>query len=206
MGGKLGTLFARAGHDVIFSYARSREKLERLARDAGANARFGTPQDAVRQAEAVLLAVRWSRVDDVLAQAGDLAGKVVISCSLPMNDDDTALVIGHTWSGAEELARKAPGAAVVSAFGSVPSEVFFDVFESRHAERRPSMVYCGDERRTKEIAARLVGDIGFDPVDAGPLRMARYIEPFTLLMAQLAYEGDAGPAVAYRFEYFKERS
>src|SRR5204863_7952888 len=75
MGGKLGTLFARAGHDVVFSYARSREKLTRLARDAGDNARAGTPGEAARDADAVLLAVHWSRMDDVLKQAGDLSGK-----------------------------------------------------------------------------------------------------------------------------------
>jgi len=44
--------------------------------------------------------------------------------------------------------------------------------------------------------------VGFDPVDAGPLRIARYTEPFTLLVAQLAYEGDGGPELAYRFERF----
>jgi 8-hydroxy-5-deazaflavin:NADPH oxidoreductase len=206
MGGKLGTLFARAGHDVVFSYARTPQKLERLARNAGTSARCGTPKDAVRDVDAVLLAVHWSRVDDVLDQAGDLTGKVVMSCSLPMNDDDTGLVIAHTSSGAEALAVKVPGAAVVSAFGTVPSEVLFAVFEARNAGRRPSLVYCGDDERGKAVAARLIRDVGFDPVDAGALRIARYTEPFTLLMAQLAYEGDGGPAVAYRVEYFKEPS
>jgi predicted dinucleotide-binding enzyme len=91
MGGKLGTLFARAGHDVVFSYARSRKKLEDLAREAGASARAGTPQEAARDADAVLLAVHWSRVDDVLRQAGDMAGKAVVTCSLPMSEDDTRL-------------------------------------------------------------------------------------------------------------------
>ena len=58
-------------------------------------------------------------MDDVLAQAGGLEGKVVVSCSLPMSDGDTQLVVGHASSGAEELARKAPGAAIVSGFGTV---------------------------------------------------------------------------------------
>src|SRR5258708_30208409 len=89
MGGKLGTLFARAGHQVVFSYARSQQKLRKLARDAGGNARAGTPQEAAREADALLLAVHWSKIDDVLNQAGDLSGKVVVTCSLPMNDDST---------------------------------------------------------------------------------------------------------------------
>jgi len=106
MGGKLGTIFARGGHEVVFSYARHKAKLEGLARDAGGNARAGTPGEAARNADALLLAVHWSRVDDVLAQAGDLSGKVIVTCSLPMNADDTGLVIGHTTSGAEELAKR----------------------------------------------------------------------------------------------------
>jgi predicted dinucleotide-binding enzyme len=202
MGGKLGTLFARAGHDVVFSYARSEQKLKRLAREAKGTARAGTPSEAAREADALLLAVHWSRVDDVLKQAGDLSGKVIVTCSLPMNAEDTELVVAHTSSGAEELAKKLRTAHVVAAFGTVPSEVLFSVFEARRKAKRPSLVYCGDHRVAKEVAAGLIRDVGFEPVDAGPLRIARYTEPFSLLVAQLAYEGDRGPEVAYRFEWF----
>ena len=203
MGGKLGTIFARAGHDVVFSYARSERKLKRLARETAGKARAGTPSEAARDADAVLLAVHWSRVDDVLKQAGDLPGKVVVSCSIPMNADDTGLAVAHTSSGAEALRRKIRRAHVVAAFQTVPSEVLFDVFEARRRTRRPSLVYCGDDQDAKEVAATLIRDVGFDPLDAGPLRMARYTEPFALLIAQLAYEGDAGPELAYRFERFR---
>src|SRR5262249_61352349 len=120
------------------------------------------------------------------------------------NKSDTALVIGQKSSGAEELARKARTARIVSAFGTVPSEVLFSVFEARRRSRRPSLVYCGDDQDAKELAATLIRDVGFDPVDAGALRMARYTEPFTLLIAQLAYESGAGPELAYRFERFGE--
>src|SRR6266705_4166943 len=105
MGGKLGTIFARAGHEVVFSYARSSDKLKRLARDAQGNARAGTPGEAAKDADAILLAVHWSRIDDVLKQAGDLSGKVLVSCSLPMNADDSDLVVAHTSSGSEVLAK-----------------------------------------------------------------------------------------------------
>jgi 8-hydroxy-5-deazaflavin:NADPH oxidoreductase len=202
MGGKLGTIFARAGHDVIFSYARSEQKLKRLAREGGGKARAGTPREAAQNADAVLLAVHWLRFDDVLKQAGDLSGKVVVSCSMPMNREDTELVVAHTSSGAEELAKRIPEARVVAAFGTVPSEVLFAVYEARRMASRPSLVYCGDDRKGKNVAVELIRDVGFDPVDAGPLRMARYIEPFTMLIAQLAYEGESGPELAYRFERF----
>src|SRR5213083_2542417 len=206
MGSKLGTIFARAGHDVIFSYARSEQKLKRLAREAKGKARAGTPREAAQDADAVLLAVHWLRFDDVLKQAGDLSGKVVLTCSMPMNEDNSELVVAHTSSGAEELAKRMPKARIVAAFGTVPSEVFFDVYEARRKARGsrfgPSLVYCGDDRRGKEVAAGLIRDVGFDPVDAGPLRIARYTEPFTMLIAQLAYEGEGGPELAYRFERF----
>src|SRR2546429_3854898 len=192
MGAKLGTMWARAGHEVVFSYARSEQKLKKLARDAKGKAQAGTPREAAREADALFLAVHWSRVDDVLKQAGDVSGKVIVSCSLPMNADDTGLVIAHTSSGAEALAKKIPKARVVSAFGTVPSEVLFGVFEVRRKATRPSLVYCGDDASSKKIAAQLIRDVGFDPVDAGPLRIARYTEPFTLLIAQVAYEGGQG--------------
>jgi 8-hydroxy-5-deazaflavin:NADPH oxidoreductase len=202
MGGKLGTLFARAGHEVVFSYARSERKLKRLAREAQGNARAGTPRVAAREADALLLAVHWSRVDDVLKQAGDVSGKVIVSCSLPMNADDTGLVIAHTSSGAEALAKKVRRSHVVAAFGTVPSEVLFGVFAAKRRASRPSLVYCGDDAGAKQLTAGLIRDVGFDPVDVGPLRIARYTEPFTLLIARLAYEGDRGPELAYRFERF----
>lgn len=61
-------------------------------------------------------------------------------------------------------------------------------------------MYCGDDNRAKKAASELIEDVGFEPVDAGPLRIARYSEPFALMMAQLAYERDGGPELAYRFD------
>jgi 8-hydroxy-5-deazaflavin:NADPH oxidoreductase len=136
IGAKLGTIFARAG----------------------------TPGEAALHAGALLLAVHWSRVDAVLKQAGDLADKVMVTCSLPMNANNTALAVAHTSSGAEALAKKVRKAHVVSAFSTVPSEVLFDVFgRKKRTRRRPSLLYCGDDRHAKKIATRLIRDVGFDP-------------------------------------------
>lgn len=202
MGGKLGTIFARAGHEVVFSYARSNGKLKRLAREAQGNARAGTPGEAAKETDALLLAVHWSRINDVLKQAGDLSGKVIVTCSLPMDAGNTKLIVANSSSGAEELARKVSQARVVSAFNTVPSEVLFGVFEARRKKNRPSLVYCGDDQSARNVAVELIHDVGFDPVDGGPLRIARFTEPFALLIAQLAYEGEGGPELAYRFERF----
>ena len=203
MGGKLGTLFAKAGHHVVFSYARSPRKLERLARAAGPLASAGTVREAASASDVLLLAVHWSRMDDVLKQAGSLRGKVVVSCSLPMSGDDGELVVAHTSSGAEVLAKRLRGAHFTAAFGTIPSEVLFDVFARRRRKPRPSMLFCGDDATARRTVTRLIRDLGFDPVDAGPLRSARFLEPFTLLIARLAYEGKRGPRLAYRFQWME---
>lgn len=200
MGSKLGTIFARAGHEVTFSYSRDVSKLKKLARGAGSNARAGTPADAVIGADAVVLAVHWTRVDDVLRQAGSFSGKTVITCSMPMSADDSRMVIGLATSGAEALAAKKPRAHVVSAFSTAPSEVLLPVFNGRRRANRPDMVYCGDDATAKRKAARLIRDAGFHPVDLGELKAARNVEPFVLLIAGLAYDRPGGPRVAYRFD------
>ena len=202
MGGALGTIFTRAGHDVVFSYSRSEGKLKSLVEQAGARARYGNPRDAVKDADVVLLAVHWLHVDDVLAQAGSLAGKIIISCCNPLNAEDTELVIGHTDSGAEALARRLQGSHVVAAFQSTPSELLLDVFNAREGRYRPSLVYCGDDTASKSVVTELIRKVGFDPVDAGPLQVARYIEPFGMLSGVLAYETTDGPEWAYRFGRF----
>src|SRR5204863_9648580 len=127
MGAKLGTIFARAGHEVVFSYSRSERKLKRLAREAQRHARAATPREAALHADALLLAVHWSSVDAVLKQAGDLSGKVIVTCSLPMNANDTALAVAHTSTGAETMAKKVRKAHVVSALSPVRCEVLLDV-------------------------------------------------------------------------------
>lgn len=103
----------------------------------------------MQDADAVLLAVHWSRIDDVLNQAGDLSGKVIITCCLPMNDNDTELVVACTSSGAEELEKKIPKTRVVLAFNTVPSEVLFSVYVALGKANRPSLVYriCDSDNR-----------------------------------------------------------
>ena len=202
MGAKLGTIFARAGHRVTFSYSHDFGKLEKLARRAGPNARAGSPADAADRADAVLLAVHWSRVDAVLEQAGSLAGQTLITCTLPMDAKDERLVVGHTTSAAEIIARKRPRAHVVSAFGTAPSEVFFPLFARRRSKSAPHLAYCGDHGGAKRRAATLIRAVGFAPVDVGELSMSRYLEPFTMVVAKLAYGGAGSQALAYRFERY----
>ncbi|QQG28560.1 NADPH-dependent F420 reductase [Pectobacterium carotovorum] len=197
MGATIGTIFAKLGHQVIFSYSRSPQKLKRLAESTGGT--YSSPFETAKDSDIIVLAVHWTRLDDVLAQAGSLSGKTVLSCTNPLNASDSELVIAHTDSGAETIARKLPGANIVAAFQATPSEVLMDVFNGRNKHPRPDMLYCGDDRQSNNTVQSLLSLAGFEPVDAGPLRMARYIEPFAMLATALAYGEDRDPRWVYRF-------
>lgn len=198
MGSKLGRLWAQCGHDVTFAYSRSTAKLERLARDCGAS--HGSVADAVDEADAVLLAVHWSRVEDVLAQAGDLAGQIVLNCCVPLDPTNTDLVVGTTTSGAEELAALRPKARWVSCFNTVPSEAFAPVFARKDQTPHPQVLVYGNDAGAKDVAGTLIRAIGFEPLEAGSLRTGRFVEPFAMVTAELAYGQPGGPALTYRFE------
>ena len=98
MGGKLGTIIARAGQDVASSYARTRSKLEELARDTGVK-RAGTPARAAKEADAIFLGVNWPQVDDVLQQASDLSGRVIVTCLAYDGKDGRSWHTGSSGSG-----------------------------------------------------------------------------------------------------------
>jgi len=93
----------------------------------------------------------------------------------------------------------------VCAFSTVPSEVLYSVFERRKRQTRADLVYCGDNRTAKKKVATLIRDVGFNPVDVGALSIARYVEPCSLLLAEIAYNGAGGPELAYRFEHLPKR-
>ena len=80
--------------------------------------------------------------------------------------------------------------------------MLFPVFEGRGKGKSPDLIFCGDDEGAKKTAASLIRDVGFNPVDMGGLSAARDVEPFSLLVAQLAYNNSDGPALAYHFEHF----
>ena len=197
MGGTLGRLFASAGHSVAYSFSRDPKKLERLARSSGPRARAASPGDAARDAEVIVLTVLWQHVPRVLRSAGSLKGKVLIDCTNPLTLSDDALAVGHRTSGAEIVARRARGAFVVKAFNTTPSELLragVDVLPER-----PAAFYCGDDGRAKRVTARLIRQLGFEPVDCGALKSARYLEPLAMLVGELAYNQSKRPEVGLRF-------
>ena len=121
MGTGLGRLWAKRGHYVMFSYARSPERLQHLVTEIGPHAQWGTPEEAVRFADVLLLAVPWSGIGDALVPAGPLDGTTILTCVNPVGP--LGLEVGLTSSAAEEIAKLAPGAIVVEAFNTIFAEI-----------------------------------------------------------------------------------
>jgi predicted dinucleotide-binding enzyme len=184
IGSGLGNLFARHGHEVMFSYSHDPQKIQRVVNEAGPNARPGTPEEAARFGDVIVLAVGWGSVVDALKAAGSLDGKTLVSCVNPLTPDFSGLVVGTTTSGAEEIAKLVPGAHVVEAF----LNIFAGILHSGtmlFGTDVPSVFYCGDDADSKAAVAKLITDIGLEPIDSGPLRNARFVEPTAMLFLQL---------------------
>jgi hypothetical protein len=189
MGSGLGKLWAGAGHQVLFG-SREPGKAKALASSIGSNTTDGTYAEAAQFGEAVLLAVPWAGVEASIKAAGSLEGKILLDCTNPMTPDYMALVVGHTTSGAEEIARLAAGARVVKAFNHIYAQIIHS--SPQFGSQNATAFYCGDDGSAKETVAGLMKEIGFEPVDAGPLQSARYLEPLAELCVQLAYAQGMG--------------
>jgi steroid delta-isomerase-like uncharacterized protein len=180
----------------MFSYSRDLQKLQGLAEEVGSRARVGTPQDAARFGDILFLAVPWDVVGDALAAAGPLDGKTLISCVNPPGP--MGLEGGMTTSVAEEISRLAPGAIVVEAFNTIFAGLIHSSAH-RFGDHPATVFYCGHDRSSKARAAELIADAGFQPIDAGPLQNARYIETIAMLLMNLAYSQLMGSDIALRF-------
>jgi predicted dinucleotide-binding enzyme len=178
VGGTLGRRWSESGHEVVFGVrepaaGKTRDLLDRCAPGTLAV----TPGEAAAVADVVVLAVWWDAIEDVVAALGDLAGKIVIDCTNPL-DADLRLALGHDDSGGEAIARLAPGARVVKAFNTITWEAMAD---PRYGDRRATLFFCGGDETAVEIVSGLIRDLDLDPVHVGGLEMSRCLEPLALL-------------------------
>ncbi|MGL5074900.1 MAG: NADPH-dependent F420 reductase [Waterburya sp.] len=190
MGRGLGKIWVQNGHKLMFSYSRDISKLEKIAQSLGNNATVGTPAEAVQFADVVLLSVPYGAVENALQAAGSLEGKIVFSIVNALLPDMSGMAVGTTTSGAEEIAKLAPGAFVVEAL-----PVFAEVlnFESRRfGEQQATVFYTGDNQQAKQTVANLLQELDVEPIDAGTLKNSRYVEPAMMLLIQLAYGQQLG--------------
>lgn len=181
----LGRIWAGQGHRVLLS-SRDVKVAAEVAAGVGHGAQAGTVKEAASFGDVVLLAIPWTATAEVLKTAGPMDGKILIDCTNPLTQDMTSLAVGHLTSGAEEIAKMCPATKVVKAFNTAFAEVY-ETPSRLFGSRMPTMFFCGDSDGAKTIIKGLIVESGFEPVDAGPLRSARFLEPLAMLMIQLGY-------------------
>jgi predicted dinucleotide-binding enzyme len=195
VGSTLGAAWVARGHDVVFGVREpGAARVKALVQQAGERARAAGVRDAVAAAEVALLATPWDATEAAVRSAGDWRSKVLIDATNPLTAD-LSLAIGHTTSAGKQVAGWATGARVVKAFNTIGS---VHMAAPTFGGERASMFLCGDDAGAKTTVAGLARDLGFDPVDAGPLRQARLLEPLAMLWISMALVYGHGPGIAFR--------
>jgi predicted dinucleotide-binding enzyme len=171
MGKGLAKQFAKAGHQVTIT-ARDLGKARALAEEL-VNVSAAPADQALGSADAVVVATAYADAVPALRSLGDLRGKVVVDITNPLTSDYMGLTVGHATSAAEEIAKAVPGVEVVKAFNTVFAQIIANGPEL-HGERVP-VYYATDSEQARGTARMLIESTGFAPVDAGPLKNARYL-------------------------------
>ena len=193
MGSALALQFARAGHDVRIA-ATSLEKAAAVAsRIPGATAVELAGSAAA--SDVIVVATPFEQAVSALQAAGPLDGKIVIDITNPLTADYMGLTIGHDTSAAEEIAKAIPTAEVAKAFNTLFAQVIAEGASFANGQTATAFV-ASDSDRAKATAQALIESIGFQPVDAGPLRNARYLEPLAGLNIWFGYGAGQGTRIA----------
>jgi len=180
VGSNLGKGLAAKGHEIVFGTRDPQsDKMTNLLAEIGANASALSIAEAMAASDVIALAPPSAAVPDVIAQGGDLSGKILIDTTNRFAPDAKT-------SAAEEFAALAKGAHVVKAFNTIGAEHYLNPVIGGQAI---TMFICGDDANAKEIVGGLVAELGFDLVDAGPLGNAEHLESLARLWITLMRDG-----------------
>jgi 8-hydroxy-5-deazaflavin:NADPH oxidoreductase len=184
IGGTLATLWVQAGHEVLVS-SRHPDELQGLVRSLGAKARAGTPQEAAVFGDVVLISVPYGALPQVGKDLQkELKGKVVLDTGnpYPERDGDMAVEARRKGTGVAS-AEFLPGVRLVRAFNAISYRSL-----RSEAHRKGELVaipLAADDAQAMQVAARLVRDAGFEPVEVGPLAKAKLFDVGTPVYTQL---------------------
>ena len=196
IGKAIGSWAAKVGYEVTFS-AKNEAGAKAAAQAAGHSAKAANVRGAVETADLVLLAVPYGAIKEVLTEIKPLLrGKTVIDATNALSADFSSLTLGFTTSAAEEIAKLVPEAHVVKAFNTV----FAQVYASQNPKiqgKAISVFVAGDNKEATEKVQGLITKMGFDVVDAGPLKSARNLEPLAMLNISLGYGQGLGTSVGF---------
>ena len=182
VGGALGAAWAqKAGHDIYFGVRDSKaEKAQTLVKSIGAKARAVSPAEAAAACDIIVLSTPWPATEAAIRSLGAIKGKVVLDATNPLvrAADGITLEVGHTTSGGEKVQAWAAGASV---FKTLNTAGFGTMADPKFKGGKPVMFVAGDDAASKPKVMALIGELGFETIDAGPLRSARLLEPYALL-------------------------
>ncbi|MCC2663275.1 MAG: oxidoreductase, coenzyme F420-dependent [Geminicoccaceae bacterium] len=182
VGSTLARAWANCGHQMALATRRPEDPgLATLALSIGPNVTAGAVPRVVEHSEAVVLATPWSAVRDLPGVPVDWSGKILIDCTNPLRPDLSWLEDDEQRSGAERIAAWAEGASVFKTLNHTGAN---NMANPAYADGRPVMFVCGDE-------------LGFEAVDAGPLKVARLLEPLAMLWLHLATNQGLGREIAF---------
>jgi hypothetical protein len=183
IGGTLGELWVKAGHEVLFS-ARTLDEVRKLAAGLGPRARAGTPREAAVFGDVVLISVPYGALPQLGRDlAAELRNKVALdTCNpIPRRDGDMAVAAQAKGSGVAS-AELLPGVRLVRAFNTVGAAALRS--EAHRAGDRVAVPLAGDDAAALQIAVRLVEDAGFEAVVVGPLVRAKEFDPGTAVFGK----------------------
>jgi 8-hydroxy-5-deazaflavin:NADPH oxidoreductase len=192
VGSALGRAWLSGGEDVVFGVPNPADpKYRSLSRE-----RLRTPLEAAHDAEVVVIATPWPATEAAIKGLGDLFSKILIDCTNPlgMGAEGLELVLGHRTSGGEQVAAWAPGAAVFKTLNQIGAE---NMEKARLYPIRPVMFVAGDDDAKKPVVLSLIAKLGFEAVDAGPLRIARLLEAYGMLWIDQALNRGRGQTFAF---------
>lgn len=194
--GNMGSGFVKqlsaAGHQVTVT-ARDNTKAESLARQYGAKAVAAS--GAASEVDAVIVATPYGEAVAALRSIGDLTGKTVIDITNPLTPDYMGLTVGHSTSAAEEIAKAVPGVEVVKGFNTLFAQVLAAGADFG-AAGKATVFLASDSEGAKQTARALADSMGFEVMDAGPLKNARYLEPVAGLNIYFGYGAGLGTDLA----------
>ncbi len=195
VGGALGIGWAKHGHEILFG-VRDPDAADMRATLAECNgrAKAGTAADAAEFGEVILNALPWTATKSVLSTL-KLEGKILLDATNPLLPDLSALEVGTTSSAGELVSQWAAGARVVKIFNTTGAN---NMANPVYGGEPIPMFYCGDDAEAKHTAAKLAAEIGFSPMDSGPLSNSRILEPLALLWIWHAYPGGLGREFAFK--------
>ena len=193
VGMALARAFIRAGQPVTLGVPDPARHVAAVAA-LGAQATLRTSDEAVQAGELVILAVPYTAALEITQRRPDWQGRVLVDATNPLAPGLAGLSLGTTTSGAEQIAERAAGARVIKAFNTTGAE---NMADSRYAQGLPMMPVAGDDAAARQQVLALATLIGFDAIDMGPLRAARYLEPLAMVWIHLAFQQGAGRRFAF---------